>query len=146
MKITVFWDMTSCSLVKVYRRFERTYCLFPFSAYCSTLKMEAICSAEILVNFHQTTLHHIPEDSTFRKLLNSYQFLMHIRQIHRQTKTILIIHWDILSRNLIGKAAPVLTSAQRHQIVWGSGSMDSVGHTASLATVDRSLSLPGIKT
>jgi hypothetical protein len=34
-------------------------------AYSSTLKMEAVCSSETLVNFYQTSWCHNPENSTF---------------------------------------------------------------------------------
>jgi hypothetical protein len=34
------------------------------SAYSSTMKMEATCSSEMLVDFQQTTCRYIPEDST----------------------------------------------------------------------------------
>jgi hypothetical protein len=36
------------------------------SAYSSTLKMEAICSSETLVDFQRTTWRYIPEDSTLQ--------------------------------------------------------------------------------
>jgi hypothetical protein len=36
-------------------------------AYFSTLKMDAVYSSEMSVNFYQTTWHHIPEDSTLLK-------------------------------------------------------------------------------
>jgi hypothetical protein len=50
MKMTVFWDVTPCSLVKVYRRFI-------------DLIMEAENTSETSVNFYQTTRRNIPEDS-----------------------------------------------------------------------------------
>jgi hypothetical protein len=35
------------------------------TAVCAlTLKMEAVCSSEILAGFYQTTQQHIPEDGT----------------------------------------------------------------------------------
>jgi hypothetical protein len=83
-KNTIFWDITPCRPLKVYRRFGGTYRLylqgrrisrassgFPpaftlvsCSAYSSTLKIEAICSSETSVDFQQTTRRYIPEDST----------------------------------------------------------------------------------
>jgi hypothetical protein len=39
--------------------FTLVYCL----AYCSTLKMEAICSSETSGDFQRTTRRYIPEDS-----------------------------------------------------------------------------------
>jgi hypothetical protein len=38
--------------------------LVSFSAYSSTLKMEAICSSETSVDFQRTTRRYIPEDGT----------------------------------------------------------------------------------
>jgi hypothetical protein len=47
---------TACSLLVV------------CSAYPLTLKMEAIYSTEVLINFYQTTQCHIPEDNTLQLL------------------------------------------------------------------------------
>jgi hypothetical protein len=41
-----------------------TTTLVSCSPYSLTLKMEAICSSETLVDFQQTTFHYIPEDNT----------------------------------------------------------------------------------
>jgi hypothetical protein len=38
--------------------------LLAYSAYSSALKLGATFSSETSVNFYQTTLHHILEDST----------------------------------------------------------------------------------
>jgi hypothetical protein len=46
IKITVFWDVAPCSLVKI------------------SLKMEAVRTAELSVHFNQTTQHNIPEESS----------------------------------------------------------------------------------
>jgi hypothetical protein len=42
-------------------------CFMPVScvAYSLTLKMEAIYFSEMVVDFHYTTQHYIPEDRTF---------------------------------------------------------------------------------
>jgi hypothetical protein len=45
MKITVFWDVAPYSLVEI------------------TLMMEAVITSETSVNFYETTLRSIPEDS-----------------------------------------------------------------------------------
>jgi hypothetical protein len=50
MKMAVFWDVASCSLVEVYRRFI-------------ALMMEAASTAETSVNFYQNTRRNIPDDS-----------------------------------------------------------------------------------
>jgi hypothetical protein len=68
-KSSIFWDITHCSPLKVNRRFGGTYrlCLSPAftlvscSTYCSTLKMEAMCSSETSADFQRTTRHYIPE-------------------------------------------------------------------------------------
>jgi hypothetical protein len=52
MKMAVFWDVAPCSLVEVYRRLRAI-----------TLTMEAASTSETSVNFYQTTLRNIPEDS-----------------------------------------------------------------------------------
>jgi hypothetical protein len=75
LKIILFWDITSCSPLKVNRRFEGTcrLCLPPAftlvycSAYPSTLKMEAICSSETSVDFQLTARSYIPEDNSLQK-------------------------------------------------------------------------------
>jgi hypothetical protein len=65
MEGTVFWDITLCNLVEIYRRFGGKYylhlkvrisragkkvmlatCFFAFTAYSSTLKIEAEHSIE----------------------------------------------------------------------------------------------------
>jgi hypothetical protein len=49
--MTVFWDVEPCSLLEVYRRFRRA------------LTMEAANTSGTSVNFYQTTLRNIPEDT-----------------------------------------------------------------------------------
>jgi hypothetical protein len=44
------------------------FTLVSCSVYSLTLKMEAICSSEMLVNFQWTTWHYIPEDSAHQIL------------------------------------------------------------------------------
>jgi hypothetical protein len=48
------------------------FMLVSYLAYSSTLKMEAVCSSEMLVDFHQATWHYIPED---RILPNIFLFI-----------------------------------------------------------------------
>jgi hypothetical protein len=55
MKITVFWNVAPCSLVKVYRLIA--------------LIMEAASTSETSVNFYQTTRCNIPEDIFIYKLV-----------------------------------------------------------------------------
>jgi hypothetical protein len=101
---TIFWDITSCSLLKVSRHFIGTYLLHlqgwiinqarkqheSRSAYYLTLKMELICFSEMLVDFQWTTWRYIPEDSwppLWSENLKSYVLLF----IH-------IIYFSVLYR------------------------------------------------
>jgi hypothetical protein len=60
--VVIFWHITPCSPIKVNRRFGGTrFILVSFSAY-STLKMEATCSSETLVDFRWTKRRYIPQD------------------------------------------------------------------------------------
>jgi hypothetical protein len=92
MKISIFWDITPCSLVKVNRHFGGTYCLhlqgrrisqtknqhqicFAFCllqanfllGYSSSLKMKAICFSKTLADCHQTAQHYMPEERTYHE-------------------------------------------------------------------------------
>jgi hypothetical protein len=55
--------------------------LAAYLAYILKLKMEAVCSSVTLVNFHQTTQHHIPEYSTLHS---------HLWELPQSNKLILI--------------------------------------------------------
>jgi hypothetical protein len=78
---SILWDITPCSPLKANRPFGGTYrihlqgrrisrvrnqresrSLVSCSAYSSTLKIDAICSSETLVDFQRTTRRYIPED------------------------------------------------------------------------------------
>jgi hypothetical protein len=79
---TSVWDVTSYSLVEVFRRFGETKCLHLLErkerrvlldsylwevacfAYSSTVKMEAVRSSKPSVNFYETALCHNPQDRT----------------------------------------------------------------------------------
>jgi hypothetical protein len=67
--MTVFWDVTQCSLVEVDRadrRFRGTYCLYH--------EDEAVNTSETSLDFYETTRRSIPEESLHtcrRKNLNS---------------------------------------------------------------------------
>jgi hypothetical protein len=58
MKSSTFWDITSCSPLKV------NHLLVSCSANSSTLKMKPICSSKKSVDFQRTTRRYIPKDST----------------------------------------------------------------------------------
>jgi hypothetical protein len=80
LKSIIFWDITPCSPLKVNRRFRGMYRLHLQgqgisqarnqhksrwqAAYSSTLKMEAIYSSEMSVDFQQNTRRYIPEHNT----------------------------------------------------------------------------------
>jgi hypothetical protein len=65
MKNSVFWDITPCSPLNIYRRFEGSelfvtyFMLFPSLVHSSTLKMEATCSSEISVDFQPSKRRYI---------------------------------------------------------------------------------------
>jgi hypothetical protein len=75
---TIFWDVTPCSSVGIYRHFGGMYCFYiqgrrvsqasnkhvAALAYSSTLKMGAVRSSETSVNLDQTTRRHTPADRT----------------------------------------------------------------------------------
>jgi hypothetical protein len=56
MKLAVFWVVSPCSLVEVYKHFRGACCLV------IVLMMEALSTFGILVNFYQTTWCNNPED------------------------------------------------------------------------------------
>jgi hypothetical protein len=58
--MTVFWDVASCCLVEIYRRFRGVAASI---IGVIALIMEAASTSETSVNFYQTTRRYIPEDS-----------------------------------------------------------------------------------
>jgi hypothetical protein len=73
VKITVIWDVLSCSLVDIHQCFRQMSCLHlqdrrvSCMSYFSILKMESVDSSEMLVSNYQTTWHHSPEDSNLHR-------------------------------------------------------------------------------
>jgi hypothetical protein len=59
MKLTVFWDVAPCSIIKIYRRFRGDYCLHHQGM------MEAASASEKSVKLYQTTRCNIAEDKRF---------------------------------------------------------------------------------
>jgi hypothetical protein len=58
---------------------EPAFTLASCSAYSSTLKMGAICSSELLVDFQWATRHYIPEDNTLHDVCSfSKDFFLNI--------------------------------------------------------------------
>jgi hypothetical protein len=71
MKSTVFWDVTSCSPLKVswcFRGLPSSFILVSCLAYL-TMKLEAICMSEMSVDFQWITWCYIPEDSTLQLII-----------------------------------------------------------------------------
>jgi hypothetical protein len=78
--ITIFWYVTLCSVVEIYKNISEgnTASIFTveeqvnelaqskhikaYLAYSSTLKMEAVTLCKVSVNSHQITRCHIPEN------------------------------------------------------------------------------------
>jgi hypothetical protein len=102
----IFLDITPSSPLKVNRRFGGTYCLHPqgftlvsYSAYSSTLKMEATCSSETSVDFQLTTRRYIPEDRALNnKTLYCTQVFVNIGSttpisVHVLSMFIFLIHF-----------------------------------------------------
>jgi hypothetical protein len=115
---TVFWDITLCSPLKVYWRFEGKYhfhlqgwisqaryqserrwhafTLVSCLAYL-TLKMEVICSSKTSVDLQWTTRRYIPEDSTLqtydrlRKTLEMLLLCIHLWHLCKKCK---FVHWS----------------------------------------------------
>jgi hypothetical protein len=50
MKPPIFWDVTPCSPLEAWKALPATFFMLDL-VYSSTLKMEATCSSEILVDF-----------------------------------------------------------------------------------------------
>jgi hypothetical protein len=61
--VTVFWNTTTHSLVDIYRRFGRTFCLHLLVLRVTTVNMDTAGSYE--THIYQTTKPSIPEDSIF---------------------------------------------------------------------------------
>jgi hypothetical protein len=61
IKITIFWDVTQCSLVNMYQYFKGICCLhFQGRKDISNLKRGAAGSSVALASIYQTSLCHIP--------------------------------------------------------------------------------------
>jgi hypothetical protein len=77
LKMIVFWDAAPCSLVETGRQFINAYCLQHQGHPPTALTTESVSTSEMSVNFYQTTLRSITEDSNFftshRKKLISHQ-------------------------------------------------------------------------
>ena len=60
-QITVFCDVTPCSLAEIYWRFAGTYCLHLRG---TRVKTEVVCSSIMSLNVYQTTRRHIENDGS----------------------------------------------------------------------------------
>jgi hypothetical protein len=72
MKMAVFWDVATCNLVEIDRRFRDAYCLHYQGAGI------AVSTSETCMYFYQTTGRNIPEDSYIH--FNSYLSLIYLLQ------------------------------------------------------------------
>jgi hypothetical protein len=87
LKVTVFWQVTWCSVVYQYYCSGLTYCLHLQGGrddFHGNLKIGARGSFELLVTFYQITRHHNPEDSHIR-ILSQENPRSHIK--HDKIKT-----------------------------------------------------------
>jgi hypothetical protein len=62
MSTRIFWYLRPRNREDCYRCFEGVWCL----NLRSTLKMNAVCSSEMVLNLYQTTQRHILEDIDFK--------------------------------------------------------------------------------
>jgi hypothetical protein len=63
MKCSVFWDITTCSPLKVNHALEEHVSSISGSVYSFNL-MQVTCSSETSVDFQRTMRHDIPEERT----------------------------------------------------------------------------------
>jgi hypothetical protein len=71
---------------KVLALLAACFMLVSCTAYSSTLKMEAICSSEMSVDFHRTTWRYIPEDRILQNFHHFPQFLQRMSGQYLQTR------------------------------------------------------------
>jgi hypothetical protein len=64
IKLSVFWDIMQGCLVKVNRSIGDYFMLVSSLAYSSALKLKAIFSPEMSVDFRRNARCYIPEDRT----------------------------------------------------------------------------------
>jgi hypothetical protein len=69
MKCAVFWGVSLCGELEVYQGWIINQLSSQQIIYPITLKMEAVCSSKMLVNFYQITQRHISDDSTLRQII-----------------------------------------------------------------------------
>jgi predicted neutral ceramidase superfamily lipid hydrolase len=86
MKMTVSWDIMSCTLIEI----DQCYKML-------ALMMKAVHTSEILVNFYQTTLHNVPEDfillrSCFLCYIESFAFEVYKTETVTQNSSNLKCH------------------------------------------------------
>jgi uncharacterized protein YhhL (DUF1145 family) len=68
LKMAVFWVVALCRLVQIYQHFRRTASIISavsIMLMLTALMMEAVQTAETLVNLHQSTQCCNPEDRHF---------------------------------------------------------------------------------
>jgi hypothetical protein len=68
MNIAVFWNVATCILVDIYRRFRRSFCLRHQGEDHHHPDDGGSSSSETSVNVYQTIRCKIPEDSRLEKM------------------------------------------------------------------------------
>jgi hypothetical protein len=94
MKISIFWDITPCSLLKVNRRYGETSPPSSGSNKPSKIPPHSasqllLRSSETSVHFHQTTRRYIPEDITLH--VNTLCELMRCEIVWQ--RQVFFFHW-----------------------------------------------------
>jgi hypothetical protein len=75
MMMAPFWNVASCRLVEIHRRFRGAYCLHLHVITYSALMMEAVNVSEAPVNFYETTRSNIPEDGHLQVTFSFFTYL-----------------------------------------------------------------------
>jgi hypothetical protein len=106
MEMTAFWDIASCSLVGVDRRFREGFCLHHQGNIWALMSvMEAVCTSETSFIFNENKWRYIPEschlqneiNEEIKSSLNSANTCLHL-SCFRLVSTILKIriHYTII--------------------------------------------------
>jgi hypothetical protein len=78
LKNTLFWNVTTCRLIDVYRRFGGTYCLHRQvwrMSHSSFLKREAVHYFEKSANFYENTQRHIAQGTVCHTRSHRFEYL-----------------------------------------------------------------------
>jgi len=86
LRNTVFWNVTSCSLVLIYRRFEGAPC--PMNLRHD----RALPSSEMSINCYQTAQRHIPADAGVHLSVHPPCLFVRLFQVHARIASYLHAH------------------------------------------------------